>query len=260
MSLENFFGFDTGEGMSEAAFEAFKEKMAQASAQIAAIQKEEKKRRKKEDELIKILLKFIRSSHKTTLVLLISRALEQNLPANFILAMILLGNEDIQKEVGSFLFLAEPTADLSGADAGHAPADVHFDGKNFSSGSDKSLVFFREDETLPLRVKIELDTWVKGMLFQAEETPEKLIKTAYDIEFIEEKDEETDQVSRTERRSIKTILVQLAAHVLRDYLEGHNLPNSYESLSEFAAFLIKGILDKTAENLENRKMLNGAGE
>lgn len=67
MDLESFIGFDGDEGMSEAAFEKFKERMAKAQAQIAAIKKEEKKQKKKEDELVKILLKFIKTSHKKDL-------------------------------------------------------------------------------------------------------------------------------------------------------------------------------------------------
>ena len=98
MALESFLGLDGGEGMDEGAFEAFKEKMRAAAAQIAAIKKEEKKARKKEDELLKILLKFVKSSHNTELVLLISRCLEQNIPAHFILSIVVLGNEEIQRD------------------------------------------------------------------------------------------------------------------------------------------------------------------
>mgnify|MGYP005669001197 CR=1 FL=1 len=77
MSLENFAGFDQNDGMDAASFEKFKEKMKRAAAQIKAIKKEEKKRKKKEDELVKILLKFIQTSHKRDLVLVISRALHR---------------------------------------------------------------------------------------------------------------------------------------------------------------------------------------
>lgn len=64
MDLESFGGFDTGEGMDEAAFEAFKEKMKRTAAQIAAIKKEEKKQKKSEQDLTAILLKFVKTSHK----------------------------------------------------------------------------------------------------------------------------------------------------------------------------------------------------
>ena len=56
MSLESFFGFEAGEGMSEGALEALREKMAAAAAQIAAIKKEESKQKKTEEELDFVLL------------------------------------------------------------------------------------------------------------------------------------------------------------------------------------------------------------
>jgi len=106
--LEEFHGFDQNDKMDAASFEKFKEKMRRAAAQIKAIKREETKRKKKEEELVKILLRFIKTSDKKDLVLLISRTLERNIPANFILAAVLLGNEDVQKEVGEYLMLKMP--------------------------------------------------------------------------------------------------------------------------------------------------------
>ncbi len=217
MSLESFIGLGDNEGMSESAFEAFQEKMKAAAAQIAAIRKEEKKQKKKEDDLLKILLKFIKDSKKTRLVLLISRVLEQNIPANFILTIILLGNEDIQREVGKFLMLEN--------------------GGLEEARNEKSLIFFQEDQTLPLKVKIELDNWLKGLLFQAEERPQKLLKTAIDEE------------------GTKVALIKLVAFVIKDYLEQKGIEENIDKTDNFAKFILRGILSKTAENLENRQFL-----
>jgi len=227
MALEQFFGFDAGEGMSEQAFEAFKEKMAAAAAQIAAIKKEESKQKKKEEELIKILLKFVKTSQKKELVLLVSRALEQNMPANFILAIILLGNEEIEREIGGYLSLQAGRHENGQA------------GESSTESQEKAMIFFREDESLPLKIKIDLDFWMKGLLFQAEENPQKLVNTSYDIE----------------QKTIKVVLIQLVAHILRDFLEGKNMPANYDNLLEFAEFTIKGILEKAEEGLKNRKLL-----
>lgn len=230
MGLEQFIGFDQGEGMSEAAFEAFKERMAAAAAQIAAIKKEETKQKKKEEELLKILLKFVKNSSKKELVLLLSRALEQNLPANFILAIILLGNEEIKREVGG----------------------------TFLNASTKALIFFKaSDESMPLKVKIELDHWLKNLLFQAEENPQKLLKNAYDIEMIElEREYSFEDPKYEERRHIKKILIQLITYILKDFLAENKMDEPYDKLYEFAGFVIKGILDKAQENIDGRKLLN----
>ncbi len=218
MSLESFISMEGGEGMSEAAFEAFKERMKAAAAQIAAIKKEEKKQKKKEDELIKVLLKFIKTSHKKELVLLISRCIEQNIPANFILAVVLLSNEDIQKEIASYLMLK-------------------------TSGDDeKSLTFFGEaDQALPLKLKIEIDHWIKNMLSQAQESPQKLIKTSYEM-----KDEE---------KIIKSIIIQLICFILRDFLEQNKVDEPYEKLYNFSEFILKGILNKTEDFLDNQNLI-----
>jgi hypothetical protein len=235
MSLEQFFGFDAGEGMDEKAFEIFKEKMKAAAAQIAAIKKEEGKQKKKEEELLKILLKFVKTSQKKELVLLISRALEQNIPANFILAIILLGNEEIEREVGSYLMLQSRKAETETLE---------------TTQDAKALIFFREDETMPLKIKIELDIWLKSLLFQAGENPQKLLKTAYDVDMLE-----NDEGEMKERKTIKVVLIQLIAHVMREFLESKNFPNDHESLLGFSKFILEGILNKTEEGICNRKLL-----
>ncbi len=229
--------------MSEAAFEALRERMAAAAAQIAAIKKEEGKQKKQEDELLKILLKFVKTSSKTDLVLLISRVLEQNIPANFILSIIVLSNPEIHAEVGHFKVL-----DHAGSTAG---ADDATPQKN-------ALVFFNSnDDTLPLKVKIELDNWMKNLLLQAEENPQKLIKTAYEIEMRElpkEWDFEDPKYERIER--VQPILVQIITSVMREFLEQNNITEPFEKLYDFAKFIITGILNKTKENLDGRKLLH----
>lgn len=238
MSLESFIGFDSNEPMSESAFEALKERMRQAQAQIAAIKKEENKQKKKEVELIHVLLKFIQSSQKKDLVLLVSRVLEKNLPANFVLAVILLGNRDIQNEVGQFLMLKGP--------------------ENETENS-KSLVFFQEDQTLPLKAKIELDQWLKTLLYQAEESPHKFIKSVYSVEKFKIKNEEDYFSSEVRYKTIKKLqesLIKLISYVTKDFLSQMQINESTERSDQFAEFILAGIVKKTEELLENRNLLS----
>lgn len=248
MSLESFFGSEGGEGMSEGALEALREKMAAAAAQMAAARKEEGKQKKTEEELLRILYKFVKTSQKQELVLLISRVLEQNIPANFVLAVILLGNPDIQNEVGKFLMLY--------GTASHATETLP--GDNISSEQEKSLIFFTsQDYSLPLKIRIELDHWVKNMLFQAQEKPEKLIKTAYKVEMHElPKEYEWEESQYETKITTKTILIQLITYVIRDFLTQNAQDEPYDKLYDFAEFLLNGILTKTKEEFENRKLLN----
>ena len=146
--------------------------------------------------------------------------------------VILLGNEEIQREVGDYLMLK---------------GDV----------DEKALIFFgQEDETLPLKIKIRLDNWVKDILFQAGEKPQKLLGTAYQIEMIElPKESEFGEPKYEEKKSIKVVLIQLVAFVLREFLEQNKISEPYKKLSKFAKFILKGILTKTQETIDKRGLL-----
>lgn len=247
MGLEDFIGLEQNGAMDAAAFERFQERVKAAAAHIQAIRKEEKKRKKKEDELIKILLKFIKSSDKKDLVLLISRVLERNVPANFILAIILLGNEEIQKEVGEYLSLKagaqqaeqqvaqqkEPAAQESGAPIDHGVPE------------ERSLVFFQTDQTMPLKVRIEIDKWIRDLIFQASEAPQKLLATAY----------ETDQQAEEAKLILNKPLVRLTAHIIFSFLRQNGLEEDIVKMKEFAEFLLNGILNRAKEDLGSRKEL-----
>lgn len=216
MSLESFAGFDSSEPMSAASLEKLQERMRAAAAQMAAARKQEGKQKQKEEELLKILLAFIQNSQKTTLVLLISRCLEKNLPANFILATILLGNPEIQASTGKFLL----------------PQNSH---EQLSDAQSQALTFFgQNDQALPLRQKIELDHWIKNLLEQAGENPEKLLRTTYDF-------------NAPDTKIITAPLIKLTHYVLRDYLESHEHDEDEDKLEQFTEFILTGILDRITQ-------------
>jgi hypothetical protein len=249
MSLEFFGGFDQGEAMSAASLEALRERMKAAAAQIKAIQKEEKKQKIKEDKLLKILMHFVKTSHKTELVLMISRCLELNIPANFILAIILLGNEDVQQALGKMRRLAQngELGQPALKESDHGPQEQN----------PQALVFFDPtDESLPLKIKIELDAWIKDILAAADEYPQKLLNRAYKIDYIEKPREfEFDEKEYDKKRSVQPNLVRLMAVVMRDFLEQSKLEEPFSKIENFCEFILSGILTKTEENLSARKML-----
>ncbi|MCH8049759.1 ATP-dependent Clp protease proteolytic subunit [Patescibacteria group bacterium] len=98
--LDLFGGLDAGgDTFDAAAFEKFKERMKQAAAQLKALQKQEKRQKQTEDELIRILVKFIKTGKKRDILLLVIRLLEMNVPAGFIVSLLLISNPDIQQEL-----------------------------------------------------------------------------------------------------------------------------------------------------------------
>jgi len=215
--LESFSGFnDRNEGMDQAAFERFKERMAAASAQLKAIQAGEQKQKKKEDELIKILLKFIQSGQKRDILLLVTRLLEQNVPASFIVSVLLINNANIQQELGVKLL---------------PPGQIDNIKQTLPDR-------YMPNQTIPLKVKIAIDAWVQEMLKYASEKAARLLETALNAD-----------------GTIKLPLSQLAILCLQDFLNEHNIQADYPDLKDFMQLMLEGIFKKIKEDLKNRKQL-----
>jgi len=230
MSLEFFAGSESSEGISEAALEQLKEKMRAAAAQIAAIKKEEGKQRKKEDELLKILFAFLKDSKKIELIVYISRCLEQNIPAAFILSIILLGNQDIQQATGIYLLpkSVDSMLDQHGEDG-------------IPQQESRALVFFGENHSLPLKIRIEMDQWLKEMLFQAMETPHKILKSSYTY--------------INDVKEIKPQLIDLTTYVVQDFLQQNSRPEEWAATANFSNFTLRGVLNRAQESLDERQTL-----
>jgi hypothetical protein len=179
--FESFAGPEQGDKVDAASFEKFKERIKAASAQIKAAKVQEQKKRKKEQNLIAILIKFVKGNQKKDIMLLIARLLEENLPPLLILSIVMLGHEDLVKEV-----------ELEG-----------------EKTDNQALAFFEKEQVLPLEIKVEIDKWIKNVLTQALDNPKKLLKTVYDADeniklpliqlssfilrdFLESKKQETD--------------------------------------------------------------------
>ena len=219
--LESFFSNDNrGESMDPAAFERFKERMAAAAAQLKALQKQEQKQKKKEDELIKILLRFIQTGTKRDIMILVARLLEQNVPAAFIVSLLLISNEDIQKELGIKLL---PPGAIEAEKAHALTLPDHY----------------LKGEILPLQIKIAIDAWAHEIVDRSQEYAHRVLETVLDHE-----------------KLIKLAVLQLAVFCLRDYLEDEGVRIDYELLKEFVALMLEGILKKVGEEFNNRKRIN----
>lgn len=209
--------------MDTAAFEKFKERMKAAAAQLKALAKGEQKQKQKEDELIKILLKFIKTGHKKELHLLVLKLLEQNVPAGFIVSILLISNQDMQEELGLKMLLVGPELSI--------PGDSDID-----TIPDKYL----KDSVLPLKIKIAIQVWLQEIAKRAEEYPDRILKTVLDDDGL-----------------VKLPVTQLAAFCLREFLEKEKIEQSYVKMKEFIDLIFEGIIKKTKEQFENRKQIRG---
>ena len=255
--FEVFSGLDQGDSMDPGAFERFKEQMKANAAQIKALQKAEQKQKKKEGKLVKILLRFIRSSQKIDLVMLLSHCLEMNIPAEFLLSVILLGNEDIQKETEVFLAL---------------PAGIANDGENrelepYAENTERREIVTQADMTkvLPLKIRIQIDLWGKNMLESALGIPHKILHTI----LVQEKgipkwllpvseDNEDESEPKNDEKSnekIQPMLIRLTAHVLHEFIQGNGIESDVSVIIEFAQFILRGLVEKVKDQVENQKEL-----
>ncbi|MBT5016583.1 hypothetical protein HN748_05755 [Candidatus Peregrinibacteria bacterium] len=245
MSIDTFFGLDDADGsISPEQVREYKARMARNKRQMAAAKKQEGKQKKKEDKLVAIILKFIRNSARKDITLLISRCLEQNIPAVFILAVILLGNREIQAEVGIHLQLEDGEIDLkekpesNGDEKETSLADL--EQKEFKG----ALVTLGADHSLPLKMRMGIDLWTRSIWNAMEPTPERIFKTV--IEFNENPKAKSEP---------KPVVGQLAAFILRDYFKDNHFEQEYENIKTFAEFLIKGLLVRLKEQAKNQKQL-----
>jgi len=215
-----------GEAYDPAAFERFKDQVKKNGAFVAAIRKDEARQKKKEDRLVKILLKFIQTNQHSGILMLAARLLEENIPASFILSIIILGNEEMQQEIKR-----EIQGDLPQIPAGEF---VNKEPNEFS------LMPRFADESLPLKVRAEIDSWGKGIFDAGSAGPFRVLETILNKE-----------------GELKKVVVDCAANVLSDYMENNGLKDfDYDSYFSFAEFLIKGIAKSLKKQVENQKELN----
>ncbi|EKD93004.1 MAG: hypothetical protein ACD_28C00278G0004 [uncultured bacterium] len=243
MNGEIFSGAEGNEGggISPDKVREFQARMAQNQQLMAAARQQEQRQKQNEDKLVAILLKFIQNSKKSDLTLLIARCLEQNIPAVFILALILLGNEDVQKELGVHFELGNEPLALAGSTEENHQQTLHDIEDPEMSGA---LVVFGQDRSFPIKLRLAVDLWGKNIFDAASPIPERILKT------VPEYNEDPEAVPIS-----KEMVTQLTAFVLRDYFAQNHFTPPYENLKNFADFFMRGVLKRVKDQIENQKQL-----
>lgn len=241
--MEFFRPGEAGESYDPAAFERFKQQMKANAAFIAAARKSEQKQKEKEDKLAKILLKFIQTNQKSGILMLASRLLEENIPPSFILAIILLGNEEIQaelkREISSEMLQIERPKNETFVETEKADINRQPEKDKAKIPSEFSLAAKFENPSLSLKVKAEIDSWGKSIFEAGSSIPFRVLETALDRE-----------------GNIKKVLVDCTANVLDDYLASNKMPDvAYDTCFSFCEFLMRGIMQTFKKQIENQKEL-----
>ncbi|MCC6643752.1 hypothetical protein IT411_03310 [Candidatus Peregrinibacteria bacterium] len=161
--VESFGGFEsTNQGSTPESFRQFQERMKAAAAQIQAIKASEQRQKQSEDKLAQILLDFI-TTHQNDSALAdflehISTLLALNMPAAFILSLILLYFEELQVKTG-LLLTQPPTSEQS------------------------SLQLINPDRTeIPPALSLKVSLWIQEIYKTALLSRPKLVKFTLDTE------------------------------------------------------------------------------
>jgi hypothetical protein len=227
-TLDTFAGFeDLSQASNAESYRQFQQRMQAAAAQIQAIRASEQKQKKKEDQLIKILLKFIQSSQHGTsedqIIELVSKLLGKNLPAAFILSLILLAYPDIQQESGLLL--------PSSAEQTSSSALANQNEQNPST----ILPDLYLQKTLPLKLKIDIQAWIGELFNQTQENQQKLRLHALtpSAEFLPE-------------------IPALAFQILQNYLHSAGIFQEPQSSQAFLGLVFKNL----AKELQQKQLKN----
>jgi hypothetical protein len=163
--------------------------------------------------------------------MLAAKLLEENIPPSFILAIILLGNEEVQielkREMQFDAMQLEVSETLEAGKTGPAEAAEFSRMTRFS------------DSTLPLKVKAEIDGWGKGILEAGSSVPFRVLETALTVD-----------------GHVKKIVIDCCANVLDDFLAQNGAKEiTYDACFSFCEFLIQGVMQELQKQIENQKEL-----
>jgi len=214
--IESFSGSESvNQGGSAEAYERFKERMAAAAAQIKAAQAQEQKQKQTEDHLAKILSDFLKSGQSAQLISFISALLAKNIPAGFIISLILISNPTLQVATGIQL--------LSGqSDTSHTPFT-------------QNLSLTPTNQILPLEMKLAIDRWVMEILKSAELSKEKLLPNVLN-----------------QQRELHPELTDLPAYSLMEFMNANSVEYSTEEVNNFCQFFIKNALRQVSSSSQSK--------
>lgn len=213
-SLESFFGLEDSEGAgSEEAAEKFREQMRKSAAAAKAIAAHQSNQKKKEDKLARIFIKFLQNKAKSDIIFLIVRLLEQNVPGAFILAILLLSDQELEK-------------------------DLEVDLKKRSQEIQKEnqlLETFESDESVPQSIKAELNAWGEEILKAGLIMPNKTLDAVL-----------------TPDQKLKSLVLDLIEYSLLEYFDRHTMSFNEDKIKQFALISIQSVLIKLREEAKKQ--------
>ena len=210
MADQSDFELFTGPAPSEKkemSDEKFQKEMQRSQQALQQLQKEEGQAKGHDNSLAAIIIQFLNKPQHTDLFLLISRTVAQNIPSELLIAILSLVDKKAQEEVKDLL------------KGGNAPK--------------KALAVHQKADfqTLSPAHKKAIDTWISHMAEVASKKPHRVLETV---------------VIPGPKRELSSVLVQLSAVILRNYLTDHKVDSEFQTLRDF----MQGVFVEIVKNLE----------
>jgi hypothetical protein len=219
MGLEDLSALDneeSGAKATEISDEVFRDKMQKTQKSQKALKKAESKARAKDDRLAKVIGKFLQTQSNTGVMILISRCLDQNIPAGLILGILALVESEAQKEFEVML-----------GEASQLLATPEIDNRELA-----------KSEEFPLEIKQALDIWSFGLLEFGLTQPARLLATTISPD-----------------GDIFPSLTKLSSFIIRDFLQDKKVELKFAKIENFTEFVLKSVLGKIKLQFETTKSL-----
>lgn len=204
----------------EGSDEKFQEEMKKTQKAIKQLQKEEGQAKGHDNNLAAIIVHFLGDPANTDLFLLISRVVAQNIPSEFIIAILSLIDRNAHKEIKGLLEISKEE-DL--------PA-------NFA------LAIREKDDfkSIPPAQKKAIDNWLFDLSQIAFKKPHRILET---------------MIIPTPQRQLSPMPIQLSTFILRKYLIKHQINLDFEVLRDFMQGIFVELVKKLESLLEGQKKL-----
>jgi hypothetical protein len=211
MSLESFFGLDNSDTQgSKEASEKYREQAAANAAAIKAMTANQAAQKGKEDRLAQILIKYLTDASQADLVFLIVKLLQENVPGAFILAILAIGDPELERELHK-----------------------EFKESGLQNSDSKNLVKLEtlpSAHELPQNLHADLNAWGSCILQAGQMAPGRTLQTVL-----------------TPEQKLKSIVLDLVEYTLEHYLSRHGFSFSETNLRSFALLSVQSVLIKLRE-------------
>ncbi len=216
MSEQGDFETFTGPAPSEKkemSDEQFREEVRRQQQAMQDLQQEEGQAKAHDNSLAVIIVRFLSQPRNTDLFLLVSRTVAQNIPSEFIIAILSLVDKKAKKEVKGLLEA----------------------GKQGKQKEETALTLHQKADfqTLPPDHKKAIDEWTQHMLEVASKKPHRLLESI---------------VAPGPQRQLSSTPIQLASFILRNYLADHQIEMDFQRLRDF----MEGVFVEIVKNLEEQ--------